>query len=77
MWACSSNASPKHYKNSLGAALFTNEMLFLAVGRKEVQKAVALHFTLVHLPRLPPGSPAANTGERSRFAAGEPVYMIH
>jgi len=57
--------------------LFTNETLFLAVGRKEVQKAVALHFTLVHLPRLPPGSPAANTGERSRFAAGEPVYMIH
>lgn len=56
MWACSSNASAKHYKNSLGAALFTNKMLFLALGRKEVQKAVALHFTLVHLPRLPQGA---------------------
>lgn len=37
-------------------------MLFLASGRKEVQKAVTLFFTLVHLPRLPPERPAANTG---------------
>lgn len=43
MWT--SSMSQKHYKNRLRDSLFTNEMLFLAPGRKEVQKAVTLLHT--------------------------------
>lgn len=47
--------NPAHLKSiiKIGDILFTNEILFLALGRKEVQKAATLLFTLVHLPRLP------------------------
>lgn len=56
--------NPAHFRSTIkiGDILFTNEILFLALGRKEVQKAATLLFTLVHLPRLPPERPAASTG---------------
>lgn len=56
--------NPAHLKSTIkiGDILFTNEILFLALGRKEVQKAEMLWFTLVHLPKLPSERPAASTG---------------